>query len=144
MLQAMSVMIAAKLKGPGRRNIYSKTKLYREGLIKHGSPLLNSKLSVVLIYIDEDEFWQLVSFYFLANDTAIANEHEIATSQASFTGENVLQMELETLKKENEELIVELEELKTRDTSAAGGDIVVCEVRMEQNNALWSVITQRQ
>lgn len=143
MLQAMSVMIAAKLKGPGRRNIYSKTKLYREGLIKHRSPLLNSKLSVVLIYIDEDEFWQLVAFYFLANDTAIANGKEIATSQASFT-ENVLQMELETLKKENEELIVELEELKTRDTSAAGGDIVVCEVRMEQNNAPWSVITQRQ
>lgn len=38
-------------------------------------------------------------------------------------------MELETLKKENEELIVELEELKTRDTSPAGGDIVVCEVK---------------
>lgn len=38
-------------------------------------------------------------------------------------------MELETLKKENEELIVELEELKARDTSAAGGDIVVCEVK---------------
>jgi len=102
---------------------------------------LNSKLSVVLIYIDEDEFWQLVAFYFLANGTAIANEHEIATSQASFT-ENVLQMELETLKKENEELIVELEELKTRDTSAAGGDIVVCEVKNGAEQ--WSVMTQRQ
>lgn len=41
---ASDVMIAAKLKGLGRRNIYSKTKLYREGLIKHRSPLLNSKL----------------------------------------------------------------------------------------------------
>ena len=38
-------------------------------------------------------------------------------------------MELETLKKKNEELIAELEDLKTKDACAAGGDIVACDVK---------------
>jgi len=43
--------------------------------------------------------------------------------------ENVLQLELETLKKEKQELITELEDLKTKDACAAGGNVAVCGVK---------------
>ena len=70
-------------------------------------------------------------FYFTADGTRsrIATEHEIATSLTSFT-ESVLQVELVTLKKENQELITELEDLKAKDACTAGGNVAaVCDVK---------------
>ena len=69
-------------------------------------------------------------FYFTADGTRsrIATEHEIATSLTSFT-ESVLQVELVTLKKENQELITELEELKAKDACTAGGNVAVSDVK---------------
>ena len=108
---------------------YSKIQSIQE---RHKTLLVAFKLSaLVLIYIDNDKLeraWQLFVFSFLAGDTGIANEREISTSQTSFT-EDVLQLELETLKIEKQELITELEDLKTKEACAAGGNVAVCDVK---------------
>ena len=69
-----------------------------------------------------------IRLYFLADDTGTATEHEIATSQTSFN-ETVLQLEVETLKKENQELVNELEDLKTKNACPAGANVAVCDVK---------------
>ena len=71
------------------------------------------------------------SFIFsVADDTGTATGHEMATSQTSFT-ESVLPLEVEALKKENQKLITELKDLKTKGACAAGsgGNVAVCEVK---------------
>ena len=70
-----------------------------------------------------------IRLYFLADDKGTATEHEIATSQTSFT-ETVPQLEVETLpKKENQELIAEMEDLKTKNACPAGANVAVCDVK---------------
>ncbi|XP_078382474.1 uncharacterized protein LOC144665176 [Oculina patagonica] len=70
-----------------------------------------------------------------ANETGIASEQENVVAPASFT-EQVLQMELETLKKENYWLARELENLKSKDACAEGSD-GVCGRKNEAEQNTW-------